>query len=262
MIGNALTSFFDNLSTKTKNPFLGTFTIVWLCRNWELVFALFNFDDSYTLESKITFLSERIKYETFWSELGWNIFWTFLVLILTYFLINITRYITNLFENRITPWIYRISAPKQITLLKEYEKLESIHHKNRQEFRLERTNRINTENERDRLQDKVKELNNEIKNLENQLLLNKESKTDAPTEQKVEELAQNMKKTFDQFDEDDIWHVIESALSGLRIDAESYNEEIAELIQLGMIELNRSNEDGRNLYTISLLGNEWLRKSR
>lgn len=114
MITSTIGSFFDNLATKSRNPFLGTFVIVWLCRNWEVIFALFHFDDAMTLTDKIQFLSDRVKYETFWSELGWNIVWTFFVLLLTYILINATRYITNIFENRITPRINEWSNPKRI----------------------------------------------------------------------------------------------------------------------------------------------------
>ncbi|MEP0985315.1 hypothetical protein [Ekhidna sp.] len=108
MLFSWFTSAGNNLLERSKNPFLGTFTLVWLARNWELVFALFNFDKSHTLEKKIKFLSERIQYDTFWTEVGYNILWTFIVLILTYLLVNITRVISNLFEKRLTLQVIRL----------------------------------------------------------------------------------------------------------------------------------------------------------
>lgn len=157
MIGNTLTSFFDNLSTKTKNPFLGTFVIVWLCRNWELVFALFNFDESYTLTSKIEFLSERVKYETFWSELGWNIFWTFFVLIATYTLINLARIITNLFEKKLTPLIYKWTDFASLVPKTEYQDILSRMATVQERLDKEIQERIKIQNEKDKLEKELDE---------------------------------------------------------------------------------------------------------
>ena len=48
MIKDFLVSFKDNFKEKTRNPFLGTYLIVWLIRNWELIYTLFNFDQNKT----------------------------------------------------------------------------------------------------------------------------------------------------------------------------------------------------------------------
>lgn len=113
----------NNVVERTKNPFLGTFALVWLARNWELIFALFNFDKSYTLETKLQFLSDRIQYGSFWSELGWNVLWTFTILIITYALINAARAISNLFEKRLTPLIYEWTDYKSLVPKEEYLRL-------------------------------------------------------------------------------------------------------------------------------------------
>jgi hypothetical protein len=118
---NWLSSIGNNITERAKNPFLGTFAFVWLARNWELVFALFNFDKAYTLEGKITFLTERIKHDAFWTELGWNILWTFTILIITYILINLARIISNLFEKRLTPIILKWTDYNSLVPKSEYQ---------------------------------------------------------------------------------------------------------------------------------------------
>ncbi|WP_421764263.1 hypothetical protein [Ekhidna sp.] len=154
MILSWLTSAGNNLVEKTKNPFLGTFTLVWLARNWELVFALFNFDDSYNLDSKIEFLSERIKYDTFWTEVWWNIVWTFTVLVLTYLLINIARAISNLFEKRLSPLIYKWTDYKSLVPKSEYQSI--LDRMNDLQVRLEKEiqERLKAQSERDEYEEK------------------------------------------------------------------------------------------------------------
>lgn len=45
-------SFVDNIKQKTTNPFFGTLILVWLVRNWELIYTLFNFDKDWLLSDK------------------------------------------------------------------------------------------------------------------------------------------------------------------------------------------------------------------
>lgn len=158
MILSWLTSTGNNIVDKTKNPFLGTFTLVWLARNWELVFALFNFDKSFTLEKKIEFLSERIQYETFWTEVGRNVFWTFIVLILTYLLINIARAISNLFEKRLTPIIYKLTDYNSLVPKSEYQ--GALTRMNDLQERLDKAiqKKVKLQGERDKLEEEVNQL--------------------------------------------------------------------------------------------------------
>ncbi|WP_377717329.1 hypothetical protein [Pseudofulvibacter geojedonensis] len=61
MIKDFLISFRDNFKEKTRNPFLGTYVIVWIVLNWELIYTLFNFDDNYKLENKVAFIKAYYK---------------------------------------------------------------------------------------------------------------------------------------------------------------------------------------------------------
>lgn len=56
MIKDFLISFKDNFREKHRNPLLGTYLLVWLFRNWELLFTLFNFDKEKKLQDKIEFI--------------------------------------------------------------------------------------------------------------------------------------------------------------------------------------------------------------
>jgi Skp family chaperone for outer membrane proteins len=172
MIGNTLTSFFDNLATRSKNPFLGTFAIVWFCRNWELVFALFNFDKSFKLQDKINFLSDRVQYDTFWPELGANIGWTFLILIITYALINVARAITNLFEKKLTPLIYKWTDYGSLVPKFDYQGILSRMENLQDRLDKEIQERVKVQNEKDELEiklGKVTELNVELNRLKSEL---------------------------------------------------------------------------------------------
>ncbi|EMY3476827.1 DUF3450 domain-containing protein [Flavobacterium psychrophilum] len=125
MIKDFLISFTDNFKEKTKNPFLGTYLFVWLIRNWDLAYTLFNFDKDCTLDDKKTFISNYYKNGDFISNLGGNILWAFGILITTYLLLNISRLIVNLSERRLTPWIYQITDSKSIVLKSEYERIRA-----------------------------------------------------------------------------------------------------------------------------------------
>ena len=123
MIRDFLISFKDNLNEKSRNPFLGTYLIVWLFRNWELVYTLFHFDPEQKLEHKVGFIKGYYSQHDFIENLLTNIYWAFGLLILTYLLLSISRLIVNLSDKRITPWIYKITDSNSIVLKSEYERI-------------------------------------------------------------------------------------------------------------------------------------------
>jgi hypothetical protein len=123
MIKDFLISFRDNFKEKTRNPFLGTYLIVWVILNWELIYTLFNFDEKYKLENKVAFIKTYYAEQSFIGNLFKTVLWAFGLLILTYLLLALSRLITNFSEKRITPWIYKITDSKSIVLKETYENL-------------------------------------------------------------------------------------------------------------------------------------------
>ncbi|HEY0056585.1 MAG TPA: hypothetical protein VGB63_14620 [Pedobacter sp.] len=69
MIKDIFDSFKDNLRERTTNPFLGTFVIVWVIKNWKLVYSLFYFDKDFTLEKRLNYISSYFKEDTFGENL-------------------------------------------------------------------------------------------------------------------------------------------------------------------------------------------------
>lgn len=123
MIKDLLVSFRENFKEKTANPFLGTYFMVLLIRNWELVYSIFNFDKEYKLVDKITFIKNYLLEREFISDLIINIFISFGILIATYLLLNLSRLVVNFSEKKITPFVYKITDSKSIVLKSVYEKI-------------------------------------------------------------------------------------------------------------------------------------------
>ena len=101
MIKDIFLSFRDNFREKVTNPFLGTYLFVWIIRNWELVYSIFNFDKTHDLEFKVQFIKSYYAENAFLMGILINILWTFGILIVTYVILNISRAIVNISEKKI-----------------------------------------------------------------------------------------------------------------------------------------------------------------
>lgn len=105
----AFTSMLHTYKSKIRNPFFGTLASVWIFRNWIIIYALFNFDKTYNVHYRINYIQNFFNRKEFWSEFWINILITFSVLIITYILFAISRFLTDLY--------YKICEPRIITLL-------------------------------------------------------------------------------------------------------------------------------------------------
>lgn len=158
MIKDIFFSLKDNVKQKTTNPFFGTLIIVWIIHNWKLIFTFFNFENGETLKAKIEFISNYLEPRPFVSNIGVCILITFVVLIGTYFFLNLSRLIVNTFEKRLTPWVYKITDNKSIVLKSRYEKLEKERDLLSQKLDLEREAKLRLQNEISGLEEKLKML--------------------------------------------------------------------------------------------------------
>lgn len=160
MIKDLLVSFRDNFKEKSTNPFLGTYVFVWAVRNWVLIYTLFNFDNNTKLAEKVDFIQQYYSDNNFYYGVLCNILWALAVLILTYTLLNISRFIVNTSEKRVTPWGYKITDSKSVVLKSVYEQLRN----NRDELQL----RLEQERDaRSKLETQIKSLEDELINLRN-----------------------------------------------------------------------------------------------
>jgi len=136
MIKEAWDSFKDNIKERVSNPFLGTFVLVWLIHNWKVVYAFFFFDQELKMQTKIDYFNKYWRENDFFWNLICVALITIGILIITYFFLALSRYLSKIFENIIIPFINKISKGKivtseihqrsldQIELLKEKVELE------------------------------------------------------------------------------------------------------------------------------------------
>jgi hypothetical protein len=125
MLDDLRNSFSENIKEKTKNPFLGTYLMVWLARNWDLLYTVFNFSESDSLDYRLSTIRQYLVTNKFLTGLLQNVCWTFFVLVLSYLLINLARYIVNLFDKRLTPIVYKWSDHKSVIEMDRYNLLKT-----------------------------------------------------------------------------------------------------------------------------------------
>lgn len=119
-----ISSLFDNYTTKIKNPFMGTIISVWLVHNWRIPFALFNFDKECTMQDKINFIADYFGKQNFWWELFNIALISFLILLVSYFLMTISRAITDFFHKIAEPFVITKIDKNAIYTKDEKNKLE------------------------------------------------------------------------------------------------------------------------------------------
>ncbi|MDT0295930.1 hypothetical protein ACFQ3R_11380 [Mesonia ostreae] len=257
MIKDFLISFRDNFKEKTRNPFLGTYLIVWIIRNWELIYTIFNFDKNYQLKDKVDFIKTYYSEQSFIGNLLTTALWAFGLLILTYLLLAISRLITNFSEKQITPWIYKITDSKSIVLKETFENLRIENTRIETKLEIERENKKRLLLEISELEntiDKINSNNNEEGNH------NEETKKNISLDNEVDVLFNKIKKKnlIDEFIE-----LVESIGKEEQgwIKTEDLTDSFGYFVKLGLL---ASGKDNVNYLELALtnVGEKVLRRSR
>lgn len=121
MSNDYISSFFDNIKDKTTNPFFGTLIFVWLVRNWDLVYTLFNFDRDCTLLDKKEFIRNYYVGKVVWEEIGYNILIAFGLMLLSYLLIIVSRLVVNVTNHNIIPRMNEKTVSKLVVNKNRFE---------------------------------------------------------------------------------------------------------------------------------------------
>ena len=121
MSNDYISSFFDNIKDKTTNPFFGTLIFVWLVRNWDLVYTLFNFDSDCKLVDKKEFIRNYYVGKVIWQEIGYNIIIAFGLMLLSYVLIIASRLIVNVTNHNIIPRMNEKTVSKLVVNKNRFE---------------------------------------------------------------------------------------------------------------------------------------------
>ena len=260
LIKDLLVSFKENIKSKSKNPFLGTYAIVWIIRNWRLIYSFFFFDSKTTRSERIEILASYYTYKTFITDLLWNILWALGALILSYLLINLSRLIVNLFEKRLTPYVYKLTDSDSIVLKEIYDKLKSEKRELEIKLELERDNKGKMQREITVLEDKIQEIL--VKKIEQNKEISPEKQFDiAPVNStKPENILFNKlknKKLLDNFLE------VASSIANDPgwVDSNKQDINLEYYIKLGLIEIVQIDKHWRK-YTLSENGSAVLEKIR
>ncbi|MFY0604494.1 MAG: hypothetical protein JXQ93_11120 [Flavobacteriaceae bacterium] len=247
MIKNTLNSFTDNINQKLKNPFLGTFIIVWIIRNWEFLYSLFYFNPKLSLDDRIAKIKTYFVEYDIWEILV-TVGFTFLILVSTYILLNLSRLVVNFFDKMITPRVYEITDKSSVVLkdthnelIKSIELLES-------KVQSERELRLKTQNENEQLEKRIKELlaPNEK---EETSKTSKETNTKIKVSSKTKLLSEKLKK-------EDKVSLFESVASDI-LNGNSIKKaqsHITEFTTLGLIKPGNYFRDGRYHFSLTQSG--------
>jgi hypothetical protein len=240
MIKDLLVSFKDNIKEKTTNPFLGTLIIVWIIHNYLNLYKLLFSGKELDFESKVIVLNRLLNPRSFLLNLFECIAVSVLVLISTYFLLNLSRLIINFYEKIITPWIYKITDKSSIVLKKDFEKSEYEKEKIQIKFESEREKRIRLESEIEQLEGRIKEL-----------MSNKTSATDTQ-ETELNEID----KTIKLIKNKGYLEIFESLIYSISADDWVTEEEAHRFfVTIGLISVKQKSSDER-LYGFTERGNE------
>jgi hypothetical protein len=258
MIKDFLVSFKDNFKDKTRNPFLGTYLMVWIIRNWELLYTIFNFDKDIKLKKKIAFINHYYSENDFIGNLWTNLYWAFGLLILTYILLNLSRLIVNLSEKKITPWIYKITDGKSVVLKETYNKLKNEINLLESNLEKERQSKGRLQFEISKLDKKIEELNlNKIEDNE-KLVSEYSEKNKADDEVDIMFKKLKEKKWLNEYL--DSVNLVYRSEDGW-VNHNEIGKAFEYFIKLGLFDISEDNVEFINL-NISELGDKVLRKVR
>lgn len=200
MVLDSVNSFIDNLKTKVSNPFFGTLIAIWIIRNWNLVYGLFIFDKDCTMNDKFEFVRNHFNNKNIYNELWINISTTFVLILLGYILLIISRFLANLVEHRITPNVNRVAASKLVANKDVLTEIENQLLKKTNDLINERklVNELELQlvDVRGRIEVATNEKNSAISKLAEQTKQNRESKSTIEfLERNNEIISQNLKES-------------------------------------------------------------------
>ncbi len=123
MFGEIFSSTHDYIKSKLVNPFLGTLIFVWLVRNWLLIYSLFTFDDNFGWKEKTEFIQRYFEAKDLAHEIWTNLWISGVLFISSFIILALTRYITNLYEFKLLPIVYKYSEDKNLVTKERFDQL-------------------------------------------------------------------------------------------------------------------------------------------
>lgn len=164
MVQDTFSSIFDSIKQRTTNPFLGTLIIVWLLKNWKLVYSLFYFDAKFTLNQRLNYISSYFDRHSFLLNMLFVVLITVAVLIFTYILLALSRLLSDSYERILMPLVSKWTDSSSIVLKVDYETLKGIIIELEEKLENERLAKAELKSQRDSLDERYVKLLGEVAN--------------------------------------------------------------------------------------------------
>jgi hypothetical protein len=151
-------SIFSTIKERFRNPFLGTLLFVLIFRNWEVIYSIFNFDNDCNLEDKIHIIKSFYFNKNIYTELATNVLVTICVLIFTFTMLSISRFIVDFYYKRIEKWIIKTVDKVQIANRSDIETVNLKYKEILNRYDILDKEKIELQNYNSRIQDEKKKL--------------------------------------------------------------------------------------------------------
>ena len=120
----AFKSLGNTFVNRIRNPFGGTFLLIWVAYHWRLIFSLFNFDSRHTLSDKIKIIESYYDTSKSWDLVWFPVLLTFLSIILYLIFQHISLAIFTFFDRWVKPIVLKTVDKNQIIAKSDFEKVE------------------------------------------------------------------------------------------------------------------------------------------
>lgn len=150
-----MSEFLDGLKDYVKsrfgNPFFSTLILVWFILNWDLWYALFTFDKASTQLDKISYISNYFQHVNLVTYLAKLIGITFGILIGSYLLLALSKFLQNVYEDVLIPMSYHFAPESKKVPRTRLNELNKEINNLTKELDAEREARIRAEQSRDKV---------------------------------------------------------------------------------------------------------------
>lgn len=150
MVIKFIESTYDSVKDKLKNPFYGTLFVVWVIRNRKFIYNVF-FNDSVTSDERLELIRAHfLNWDSLLSFIG-TILISLGLMILIYASLNLSRFIVELSERILKPWIQQLFSKTSIVSREDYIQLEKDRDYFQKKYSEERSEKIRLQRELDEM---------------------------------------------------------------------------------------------------------------
>lgn len=257
MIKDLIISFKDNIKTKTSNPFFGALILVWITKNWNLIYSVFNFDSKTTLEEKRDFIITHFTTSPFLETLLWSVLETFIILVISYLFINIARLIVNFFDKQVTPLVYKWTDEKTIVLKTVFDASENERKRLEKRVEEEREAKLRLQEDYDKLEKRIADLLTERNSPKQRARDEKPPKQTKPKSNAMPN-EEKLSLLFNKLQKENKIDAFEKVASAILNDnsIEKANNLVVEFTDLGLIVPGNYASPGRYKFNLTSFGKE------